>query len=133
MKLKKCQGCGEEKPLTEYYKDKYSADKHQARCKVCHQKRWGHYGKLEGVKAARYDKQAQRKFGLRPGELKYIRLAQGNVCLVCGKDGKLEVDHDHEVGRVRGLLCGNCNKALGLIHDKPDTAFRLWAYLEGLI
>ena len=51
--------------------------------------------------------------------------AQGGTCAVC--DGKPEhVDHDHETGKVRGVLCFNCNQALGNVRDDP-------AVLQGLI
>jgi len=43
---------------------------------------------------------------------------------------KLNVDHDHTTGLVRGLLCGNCNRALGLIKDNMETLIRLQQYLE---
>ena len=52
--------------------------------------------------------------------------SQGNVCAICGqpeqvkRDGQvkaLAVDHDHETGKVRGILCQACNKALGLLKD----------------
>ncbi len=50
--------------------------------------------------------------------------AQRRRCAVCGR--KLgprtpHVDHDHETGRVRGLLHGSCNRALGLLRDDPDV------------
>ena len=40
------------------------------------------------------------------------------------------VDHDHITGKVRGLLCGSCNRALGLIKDNLETLVRLQKYLE---
>lgn len=131
--MKKCNKCGETKELIHFYKNKYGKDGRQAWCKKCHRIRWGNYTNEEGIAERRYDVEAQRKFGLRPGELINLRAAQGNKCLCCNNPGKLEVDHDHAVGRVRGLLCGSCNKALGLIRDNPDTALKLYAYLKGLI
>lgn len=41
------------------------------------------------------------------------------------------VDHCHETGRVRGVLCFNCNSAIGKLGDDPDTLRRATAYLEG--
>jgi hypothetical protein len=40
------------------------------------------------------------------------------------------VDHDHKTGKVRGLLCDKCNKAVGLLGDNPKTLCRLVDYLE---
>jgi len=64
---------------------------------------------------------------------------QNSVCAICGKpefvkdnNGKtrsLAVDHDHATGEVRGLLCTNCNKALGHIQDSPTLLQSALAYL----
>lgn len=53
-----------------------------------------------------------------------------NACQVCGSDKKLCIDHDHESGRVRGVLCDNCNKALGHAKDDIETLKGLVSYLE---
>ncbi len=61
---------------------------------------------------------------------------QGGVCQIC-KSTKpsyahlnvFDVDHDHKTGKVRGLLCNNCNKALGLLQDRVDLCFAAAEYL----
>ncbi len=59
--------------------------------------------------------------------------AQGNVCGVCRRDtasGKGWVtDHCHETGKVRGILCDNCNKGLGLLGDNSDGLLSALCYL----
>ena len=67
---------------------------------------------------------------------------QGGKCLGCGidlvKNGSeidashrmAHVDHNHVTGKVRGLLCGNCNKAVGLLNDNLSTICRLIIYLK---
>ena len=56
-------------------------------------------------------------------------------CVGCGLhqnelSKKLNVDHDHKTGTIRGLLCGNCNRALGLVKDNVETLVKLKKYLE---
>ena len=53
-----------------------------------------------------------------------------NRCMICGAATKLTIDHCHTKGAFRGLLCGDCNRALGLFHDNPDTLRRAADYLE---
>lgn len=42
------------------------------------------------------------------------------------------VDHDHNPGNVRGLLCHNCNRALGLLNDSKETIENCLSYLESV-
>ena len=57
-------------------------------------------------------------------------------CAIClSKDPKsryqdFHLDHDHKTGKFRGLLCGPCNHALGLINDNPEVAIRMAAWLR---
>lgn len=66
--------------------------------------------------------------------------AQGSSCAICGSEGflmksghsmKLVVDHCHESGEVRGLLCHNCNRALGLLKDDIQSLSNALMYLKG--
>jgi hypothetical protein len=68
-------------------------------------------------------------------------LTQGGVCAACGQPEttidprtkqvkNLQVDHCHETGKVRALLCKECNNALGLLHDDPDRIHLLLQYAE---
>ena len=55
---------------------------------------------------------------------------RNGACPVCGREGRLDMDHDHATGLVRGWLCGNCNRGLGLIGDTREAAQRLVAYFD---
>lgn len=58
---------------------------------------------------------------------------QGGVCAVCSAPpGRrvLCVDHNHETGRVRGLLCSNCNAGIGMLGDDPDRLESAITYLK---
>jgi hypothetical protein len=60
---------------------------------------------------------------------------QGGCCAICetpvaeARNGKLDLDHDHDTGEIRGLLCHRCNTAIGLLRDDPALAERVAIYL----
>jgi hypothetical protein len=63
--------------------------------------------------------------------------AQDYKCAICGVldvvapgNGALAVDHCHETGRVRGLLCSICNTSLGGFRDDPELLQRAVNYLN---
>lgn len=55
---------------------------------------------------------------------------QGARCLICDEIKRLVIDHCHESGRVRGLLCANCNSGLGLLGDDTNNLERAVLYLR---
>jgi hypothetical protein len=52
------------------------------------------------------------------------------ACEICGSKNKLGIDHDHKTGKIRGVLCTNCNTAIGLAKDSPDRLRLIIQYLE---
>lgn len=80
----------------------------------------------------------QRNYGLAVERYDEMLAQQENCCAICGKppkpDGtraasRLHVDHDHETGQVRRLLCNNCNRALGYFGDDVATLASALHYL----
>ncbi|MEV7073553.1 endonuclease VII domain-containing protein [Streptomyces sp. NPDC093990] len=53
------------------------------------------------------------------------------LCAICSTVPAVHVDHCHKTGRVRGVLCFNCNSGLGLLGDDPEALNRAADYLEG--
>ena len=80
------------------------------------------------------DEALWRDFRIRRAQYDAVAAAIGGACAICGRKcptGKrLAVDHDHATGLYRGLLCSNCNTALGLFQDRPDLLRRAAEYLE---
>lgn len=74
------------------------------------------------------------KFGITPEIYDTILANQNGVCAICSKSctsGKLlAVDHDHNTGKVRGLLCMKCNTGLGKFLDSPELLRKSANYLE---
>lgn len=76
----------------------------------------------------------RRTFGISLDDYDGMLDAQGSGCAICGRppaEGKsLHVDHDHETGVVRGLLCFTCNGALGMFRENEDAIARALAYVS---
>jgi hypothetical protein len=76
-----------------------------------------------------------KMFGITVEQEQFMLAAQGGVCAICGgpptsKHKVFHVDHDHETGIIRGLLCGSCNRALGLFRDSVTILENAAAYLK---
>ena len=83
----------------------------------------GKHAKLEA--ARRY------KYGMLPGDYTSLLEAQGGICAICQSAMVLpHVDHCHQTGRVRGILCLRCNSGIGMFGDSPSTVRRAASYLE---
>lgn len=72
-------------------------------------------------------------YRLSVAEYEKILKFQRGVCAGCSRPPtktRLAVDHDHKTGRIRGLLCWLCNRAIGILRDRAATATKLGAYLS---
>lgn len=79
----------------------------------------------------------RQKYGMEPEQYDALLIAQDGRCAICrrfptsenSRYGILFVDHDHTTGAVRGLLCDQCNRGIGLLQDNPDIVMAAAAYL----
>ena len=80
----------------------------------------------------RWKKYSYEKYGITEDDYNQMLKEQNHGCASCGQScpskKDLAIDHDHETGRVRGLLCMKCNTALGLLNDDPATIENLLRY-----
>jgi len=102
-------------------------DKRRARNKIwrtANQLRLKHYNWVRSLK----------DWGLTPEDYDRILKEQNGGCAICHnlcKSGRrLSVDHCHRTGRLRGLLCGNCNRGLGYFNDSEELLFSAANYLK---
>ena len=77
---------------------------------------------------------AVKKYGLSVLEYTEMITRQNNKCAICGSypDGRWQtlcIDHDHQTGKVRALLCVKCNRVVGLLKDSVELAEKLVLYL----
>jgi hypothetical protein len=154
---KTCSTCYIEKPVVEFSRQSIRPDGLNITCKIClkarHDVRYKDPVKRQRMRdsGARWrernpdadaDKRLRRVYGITLAEYNELFEAQGGVCALCKKgestkrmkkgEGRerLAVDHCHDTGRVRGLLCFKCNTAIGSLGDTEEDAQRVVDYLS---
>jgi hypothetical protein len=158
--VKVCSECEETKALADYPPDNRRKDKHGSKCRVCSRKiREAYYQRYPDKEAERRLKNTaagnawyQRNRATQLTRIKWYRIQklysltfeqymallkdQGGRCSICRSDdpgrgnGYFLVDHDHETGHIRGLLCHTCNLGLGLFGDDPRRMREAAKYVE---
>ena len=106
-----------------------------AYCYECKKARTYQFRRDNPELAKQYTKTSRRRrsYGLEPEQYAALLEDQHGTCAVCREQptGRgLHVDHDHETGEIRGLLCHNCNTALGLFKDNMLILTAAMAYLS---
>ena len=153
--MKSCARCGETKSLEEFQRRRSMPSGRGSYCVLCARvmgREKDHRIKADPVrKAARdaYQKAHHRKTALAVYSLtveEYLALAeaQDECCAICGAVGLasrelvsvadrkylLAVDHCHETGQIRGLLCTRCNSLLGMARDSEEILMAAVRYLQ---
>lgn len=140
--MKVCNSC--QKP-GEFRADKRNKDGMQGICRECqrsYQRLFNiEYNGLPEVKEYKRDHRISKFWpgaDLKQASENYNSLfqKQSGCCAICGGhqnsfNKALAIDHDHKTGSVRGLLCGNCNRGLGMFRDRPFRLRLAALYLEG--
>lgn len=142
---KYCGKCKEEKPVKFFAKNSCKKDGLQERCTPCrllhHQK---NKEEINRKRKASYD--AEKKweekikysYGINKAKFLSLLEEQGYRCAICNtkdwgrgkKTNRPHIDHCHSTGKVRGLLCNTCNRALGMLQDSIDILRNSILYLE---
>ena len=141
--MKTCKICKKEKSLNEFYETKRNgvAYGYHGKCKECYvKKQQENYDPLK-----KRNENLKRCYGITLNEYNEMLEKQNGKCAICGttetkgrKSGRgggadvFAVDHCHDTGDVRGLLCHSCNRAMGLLGDNTHILQSMIEYLEAL-
>ena len=139
MTTRTCNKCGETKDLEQdFYKTGRKNDKPDARhyvCKDCTKTRVKANHHADPMKQRR--QHLRRTYDISLEEYEQMLELQGGKCALCpktspgGRHAQQHwcVDHDHVTGKVRELLCNDCNMVLGIIKDSPEHLGRMITYI----
>lgn len=117
--MKTCNRCGVEKPHGDFYKKKAVKSGLSSWCKECTKENNRNiYATPEGKERLLWNAKRSR-YGIDKGIFTSLLEQQNGVCAICGSgfNDKCCIDHNHETGEVRGLLCDACNRGIGLLKD----------------
>lgn len=126
--LKVCNQCRLELPVSRFNSHRALRDGLNPRCKACIKSAADAYytENREHVRDRSKWHVLKHRYGISREQYEELFLKQGGGCAVCGaatatsRARFLCVDHDHETGEIRGLLCTPCNLAIGYLKDDPE-------------
>ena len=131
---KTCTKCGVTKEITEFYKrgGKQSPNTRHNHCKECTKMRVSATPSI-----VKREQALKRMYGITQTDYEVMIAEQNNKCAICNttepggrhNSGYFVVDHCHCTNKIRGVLCNNCNTALGLVGDNVDTLHKMINYL----
>lgn len=123
---KVCPGCEEDKPIDQY------TNPWVHYCRPCTNAKARERYIAKGGSDFAYAQSLKYNYSLTMEEYQVRVKAQGGRCAICGEesDRRLHVDHNHETGAVRDLLCEWCNHAIGKAKDDPARLRAMADYLE---
>lgn len=151
--LKRCRTCGLDLPASSYYPTRRGG--HCKSCVLKKNRAWSRantakittqvreWRRRNPERAREYQRNWQRankhahrcsmvkhKYGLTRAEYERLTQESAGKCAICQRTSKLAIDHDHETGAVRGMLCVRCNHGLGNFRDAPELLIAAVSYLK---
>jgi hypothetical protein len=131
-----CKKCKVNKPITEYYKTTDRKSGHKTICKECIKADPLTDVKKEYMKKYGKEYYLKTKYNLSKDEYNKLLQEHNHKCAICSVDevdalkGKLYVDHCHNTGKIRGLLCHHCNTGIGMLKDSTKILALAISYLN---
>jgi len=136
-KVKLCGRCKRALPNSAFAANKAKKDGLQERCRECrklHHAAVGKYTRSKPTPETKRKHMLSCKYKLTPEGFSELLVKQNNRCAICGTTEwgrpSPSVDHCHNTGRVRGLLCNTCNRALGLFKDSEELLLLAANYIK---
>lgn len=130
--MKQCSRCGEVMELSDFYLRKGNDRKnprYMAECKECHKAEQRRRNECPKRKAEKRDRNLKKNYGITAVQYDFMYAEQNGKCYVCRDEHEvLHVDHNHETGEVRKLLCTLCNTAFGKMRERVDLLENLLEY-----
>lgn len=141
---KRCPSCEKQKYATEFTFKKTGLQGYCRECRSAHRRK-------KCTSEYNHDRSLRKLYGITPEDYQAMLIAQDYRCKICRvhendapktggrpslKDGShtrvsnLHVDHNHETKKVRGLLCSNCNVAIGFAKENVNFLKQMIEYLE---
>ena len=145
MKIKKCPGCGKELPWTKEFFNSHRRPNHPNAlsyyCKVCSSAYCTAWNKKPENRIRANDIKRRNKFKTKykisEKEIQELMNKSMGCCSICNEslitpESRISyhVDHDHKTDKVRGLLCGSCNRGLGQFRDSIEVLKNAIKYLQ---
>lgn len=136
MSVKRCPSCGETKEYSLFYRNKHSKINCSPYCKVCSNLRTISYARENKDKIPTMGYALKTRYGITSEDYEKLLIKQEYQCAICCTDKcssgrNFAVDHCHVTGKVRGLLCSNCNTSLGGFKDNAELLQKAIKYLNG--
>lgn len=138
LQTKPCRTCKQILHISNFHKNKTTKCGYHTACKICnskHAKAWKASKSIEQIKQI-HRRQKLNSYGLTEEQHEIILQRQNGVCAICktfklrANDAHLCIDHSHKTNKVRGLLCSNCNSAIGKLNDDINLLKNAIEYLE---
>lgn len=122
-----CPDCGQVLPFSAFGLNAASSTGRTSYCKPCHNARGKRAKERVGGERTYH---LRRRYGITAEEADALLLQQEGLCAICKAAPAAHVDHDHETGAVRALLCFNCNGGLGQFKDDPEVLHAAAYYVQ---
>lgn len=128
-----CTKCNKTLPLTSFHKNRSNKGGLRLQCKYCRNASYRSWRKANPHKVR--EQKYKNRYGISITEYNSLLKRQEYSCKICGinspgRRNYFFVDHCHSTGRVRGLLCDNCNKGLGHFKDNISTLKMAIKYIK---